>query len=80
LGTTVIPPTNEDFDFLNEMEFSPEDAEDFSEVKDTGLGLGSIDEEETVAEEEEDEFGSEFSDNDEDDEFGGGRKGSHDDY
>lgn len=83
LGTTVIPPTSEEFDFLNEMEFNPEDAEDFSEVKDPALGLGgSVDEEEETHEEEEDEFGNEFSDNDgfEDDEFGGGRKGGHDDY
>jgi Plasmid pRiA4b ORF-3-like protein len=81
LGTTVIPPTSEEFDFLNEMEFNPEDAEDFSEVKDPALGLGgSIDEEEETHEEEEDEFGNEFSDNEDDDEFGGGRKGGHDDY
>jgi hypothetical protein len=38
---TLPPPLlthrNEDFDFLNEMEFcNPEDAEDFSEVTDTG--------------------------------------------
>jgi hypothetical protein len=30
-----LPPTTEDFDFLNEMAFSPEDAEDFTEVTDT---------------------------------------------
>ncbi|NCD68404.1 plasmid pRiA4b ORF-3 family protein [Mucilaginibacter agri] len=82
LGSTVIPPTSEEFDFLNEMEFNPEDAEDFSEVKDTGLGMAEEEEEES-SEEEEDEFGNEFSDNEgfDDDEYGGGRKGgSHDDY
>src|ERR1700712_1485501 len=37
LGSSVIPPVSEEFDFLNEMAFNPEDAEDFSEVTDTGL-------------------------------------------
>ncbi|QQL48264.1 IS1096 element passenger TnpR family protein [Mucilaginibacter ginkgonis] len=76
LGQTVIPPTDEDFDFLNEMEFNPEDAEDFSEVKDTGLE--THEEEQESHEEEEDEFGNEFSDDDED--GYSGRKGSSDDY
>lgn len=83
-NATVLPPTNEDFDFLNEMEFSPEDAEDFSEVSEEETGASSVssrsssmsmgsDEEEE--EEEEDEFGDEFSDNegyDDDDRRGGG--------
>ena len=25
---TILPPVSEDFDFLNEMEFAPEDAEE----------------------------------------------------
>lgn len=82
---TILPPTNEDFDFLNEMEFNPEDAEDFSEVSEeetsgggvsgggrASLSMGHDDEEE---EDEEDEFGDEFSDNegfDDDDRRGGG--------
>jgi hypothetical protein len=64
---TVLPPVNEDFDFLNELEFSEEDAEEgFSEVADVDevadhdepIVIGPGDEEE-----EEDEFGGEFSDN-----------------
>ena len=60
---TTLPPVNEDFDFLNEMEFNAEDAEEgFSEVLDTEDEL-EVDEHHESAEEEEDEFGSEFSDN-----------------
>jgi len=74
---TALPAANEDFDLFDEMGFNPEDAEDLSEVTDDE---GLPDGEEAVAhgedEEEEDEFGSEFSDNEgfEDD----GK--SHDDY
>jgi hypothetical protein len=71
---TVIPPTNEDFDFLNEMEFTPEDTEDFEEVRETGAEQGHDEESE-----EEDEFGSEFSDHDED-EFPPHGHGGEDDY
>lgn len=60
---TTLPPVNEDFDFLNEMEFNAEDAEEgFSEVLDTEDEL-EVDEHHESAEEEEDEFGGEFSDN-----------------
>jgi hypothetical protein len=74
---TVLPPTNEDFDFLNEMEFVPEDAEDFSEVTDTGE-----EEEEThgidADDQEDDDEMDEFSDNEHmDDE---GRCHGHVDY
>jgi hypothetical protein len=59
---TILPPASEDFDFLNEMEFTPEDTEEgFTEVLDTEDELEV--EEHTQAEGEEDEFGSEFSDN-----------------
>ena len=46
---------NEDFDFLNEMAYNHDDADEFTEVADTGVA----DEEETKVdeEEEEDEFG-----------------------
>lgn len=73
---TVLPPTSEEFDFLNEMEFNPEDAEDFSEVNEHGEAVA---EEEDEVAEEEDEFGDEFSDNEgfEDDDRRGGSK---DDY
>lgn len=73
---TVIPPTNEDFDFLNEMEYTPEDAEDFEEVP--GSGGAAHDEEES---QEEDEFGNEFSDNEGfEDEDHGRRSGRDEDY
>jgi hypothetical protein len=61
---TILPPASEEFDFLNEMEFSPEDAEEgFSEISE----VADVDEVEHVddieTEEDEDEFGGEFSDN-----------------
>lgn len=71
---TILPPTNEDFDFLNEMEFVPEDAEDFSEVTDTG-------EEDTThtADEgdDDDDIEDEFSDNEHMEDEG---HSGHDDY
>jgi hypothetical protein len=58
---TVLPPVSEDFDFLNEMEFTPEDAEEgFSEVSDPEEAEEEHDED---IEADDDEFGSEFSDN-----------------
>ncbi len=61
-GNIVAPPASaaqtDDFDFLNEMAFGEEDAEDFSEVTDTG----EEEVEKKVDDEEEDEFGNEFSD------------------
>lgn len=61
---TTLPPANEDFDFLNEMEYNAEDAEEgFSEVLDTEEELEVDEHNETEEGEEEDEFGSEFSDN-----------------
>ncbi|MGZ3751730.1 MAG: IS1096 element passenger TnpR family protein [Mucilaginibacter sp.] len=60
---TILPPVSEDFDFLNEMEFTPEDAEEgFTEVLDTGEEV-EADDVLGADEEEEDEFGGEFSDN-----------------
>ena len=58
---TIIPPTNEDFDFLNEMAFNPEDTEDFSEVTDAEVDE-LPEEKQEEAEEEDDEFGNEFAD------------------
>ena len=55
---TTAAAADEDFDFLNEMAFSPEDAEDFSEVSETGEEIP----EEKHDEEEDDEFGNEFAD------------------
>ncbi len=74
---TILPPTTEEFDFLNEMEYNPEDTEDFSEVTDDD----NTDNDETeggVDSEEEDEFGDEFSDNENYDEDG--RGSNRDDY
>ncbi|CAN5320035.1 hypothetical protein BH09BAC6_BH09BAC6_17080 [soil metagenome] len=57
-SATPTAAVSDEFDFLNEMGISEEDTEDFSEVTDTG--------EESIIpkvdEEEEDEFGSEFAD------------------
>jgi hypothetical protein len=65
-AATAAAP-DEDFDFLNEMAYNPEDAEDFSEVTDIDADLP---EEKTAEDEEDDEFGNEFADDegfDEDD-------------
>jgi len=73
---TILPPTDDDFDFLNEMEYAPEDAEDFSEVTDTGVE----DEEDTHgvdADDAEDDEMDEFSDNEHMEDEG---HGGHDDY
>lgn len=70
---TILPPTNEDFDFLNEMEFVPEDAEDFSEVTDTG----EEDTTHTADEEDDDDIEDEFSDNEHMEDEG---HSGHDDY
>lgn len=75
---TILPPVSEEFDFLNQMEFAPEDAEEgFSEVLDTE---DEVDADELIpeADEEEDEFGSEFSDNEGFEEDG--KAGHGDDY
>jgi hypothetical protein len=75
---TILPPASEDFDFLNEMEFSEEDTEEgFSEVSETD-DLEVHDEPIEAADEEEDEFGGEFSDNEGFDEEGPAHHG--DDY
>jgi hypothetical protein len=70
----AVETPDEDFDFLNEMAFNPEDAEDFSEVTDTGVD--DIEEKKVEDEEEEDEFGfgddEEFEDED--------KPGHNDDY
>jgi hypothetical protein len=60
LNTPIAAPEVDDFDFLNEMGISEEDTEDFSEVTDTGEEVGI----KKVDDEEEDEFGNEFSDDD----------------
>jgi hypothetical protein len=62
---------DDDFDFLHEMGMNPEDAEDFTEVDETGEAVADESEEES-----EDEFGGEFAD---DEGFEDDSK-SHDDY
>lgn len=63
---------DDDFDFLNEMAYNHDDADEFSEVDESGEVVSSSGDEA----EEEDEFGSEFADDEnyEDD------SKSHDDY
>jgi hypothetical protein len=73
---TVIPPVEDDLDFLNEMKFSPEDAEDFSAVEDTDA-VDTDDHDLHDEEEEEDGFGDEFSDNEHFDEED---RSHHDDF
>lgn len=51
---------DDDFDFLNEMAYNHDDADDFSEVDETGEAVSDPSDES----EEEDEFGSEFADDD----------------
>ncbi|WP_345948356.1 MULTISPECIES: hypothetical protein [unclassified Mucilaginibacter] len=77
---TAVAPVNEDFDFLNEMEYNPEETEDFTEVTDTGVDAEEHDE--TESNDEEDEFGSEFSDNEgfDEDERSSSRGRGGDDY
>jgi hypothetical protein len=64
-GTGIIPTAAateiaEEFDFLNEINFQPEDPEELEQMSDMGITT----EEETVEDEEEkDEFMDEFSDN-----------------
>ncbi|MFD0794965.1 hypothetical protein ACFQZX_15190 [Mucilaginibacter litoreus] len=68
---TVISSADEDFDFLNEMHYTPEDAEDFSEVTDADATeeKHGNDEEEN----EEDEFGFGDDENFEEDDRRSGR-------
>ena len=54
-------PEGDDFDFLNEMGISEEDTEDFTEVTETG---GEVEDEDKIADEDEDEFGTGFPDDD----------------
>jgi hypothetical protein len=62
-GSIVVTPTetpiiNDDFDFLNELNFQPEDAEDLEEMTEMGINSDSDEDD------EKDEFMDEFSDDD----------------
>jgi len=72
----TLPPATEDFDLFDDMGFNPEDAEDLTEVTDTGEEEESDDVATGGEDEEEDEFGGEFSDNEGFEDEGKG----HDDY
>ena len=59
---TATPAPNDDFDFLNEMAYSEEDTEEFSEIsEEEGVESGTK-AHVAAGEEEEDEFSNEFSD------------------
>ena len=64
-GIGVIPPASaaalEDFDFLNDEEFHPENTEELEKMND--MGINTDQELESEEEEEKDEFMDEFSDN-----------------
>ncbi len=77
---TVASAANEDFDFLNEMEYNPEETEDFEEVSESGSSSRE-DGDDDSENNEEDEFGGDFSDDEhfDDDNRGSGR-GRNDDY
>jgi hypothetical protein len=75
-AATAAAP-DEDFDFLNEMAYNPEDAEDFSEVTDIDADLP---EEKAAEDEEEDEFGNEFADDEGFDDDDKPHRGGGDDY
>ncbi|MEJ7779405.1 MAG: hypothetical protein WKF68_07425 [Daejeonella sp.] len=65
LGSGIIPPVaaavSEDFDFLNEEDFQPEDSEELEQMND--MGINPEEEPESEEDEEKDEFMDEFSDN-----------------
>lgn len=65
LGSGIIPPVaaavSEDFDFLNEEEFQPEDSEELEQM--TDMGINTDEGVESEEDEEKDEFMDEFSDN-----------------
>ena len=60
-GTGLIPPSapevSEEFDFLNEMDFNPEDPEELEKMDDMGINSDEV-----AVEEEADEEPDEFSD------------------
>ncbi|GAB3938521.1 IS1096 element passenger TnpR family protein [Mucilaginibacter myungsuensis] len=74
---TAAAATDDDFDFLNEVEFNPEDAEDFAEVDEHGENTESSDEDDH-ADDEMDEFADNEHMEDEGESYGRGGRG--DDY
>jgi len=60
ISAEVTTLVSDEFDFLNEINFQPEDAEELEQMNDMGINTG---EEAAELEEEKDEFMDEFSDN-----------------
>jgi hypothetical protein len=80
-GNVINTPTapaegGDDFDFLNEMAYSEDDAEEFSEISES-VDEGDDKKLDNGEEEEDDEFGSEFQD---DEGFEDGKMSDGDDY
>ncbi|MDO8993938.1 MAG: hypothetical protein Q7U83_12780 [Daejeonella sp.] len=61
IPTAAATEISGEFDFLNELDFQPEDAEELEQMNDMGITTGEVVVEEE--EEEKDEFMDEFSDN-----------------
>lgn len=76
-AATAATADESDFDFLNEMGMNHDDTDDFSEVDETGEAVSSRGSHDDEVEEEEDEFGNEFSD---DENYEDERSSSRDDY
>jgi hypothetical protein len=76
INTPIAPAEGDDFDFLNELAYSEEDAEEFSEITESA---GEDEEEKKLdgEDEEDDEFGGEFQD---DEGFEDGKISDGDDY
>lgn len=63
LNMAVQTPTSEEFDFLNEMDFMPEDTEELEALDGAGINTEEEEHNEDEVEEESNEFMDEFSDN-----------------
>jgi len=72
----VISSADEDFDFLNEMEYSPEETQDFEEVP----GSGTADDTDDAPKDEEDEFSGSFGDDEAFEDDDQPKRGNDDDY
>lgn len=73
---TIISSADEDFDFLNEMEYSPEETQDFEEVP----GSGTADDADDAQKDEEDEFSGSFGDDEAFEDDDQPKRGNDDDY
>ncbi len=64
IGIANLPPKSEEFDFLNELEFSPADDDEIAALDTLGVNEEEVDEVVADEEDEKDEFSDEFSDTD----------------